>query len=199
MLRLVPAISAVLLVLALAPVAAAGPPQSVDPGTLTPPPNPTFDWDCVSSDQGITCRGERTFGAVDVSFFGCEGNPILITFVQSEKVHRFHDEAGRVIRTHIVGTFDETWRLEGSPIVLTSRGRWSETFRYAVPGDTTTRTHELHGVTLKVSAPGLGVIAHDVGVVKLNWDGSELLALHGPHDFFDFDAALVPVCKAFGV
>lgn len=166
--RFAPVISTVLLVLALAPAALAAPPQSVDPATLIPPPNPTFDWDCVSNGQGITCRGERTLVEVDASFFGCGENPILITYAQHEKAHRFHDEAGRVIRTHIVGTFDETWRLEGSPIVLTSRGRWSETFRYSVPGDITTRTHELHGAKLMVSAPSLGVIARDVGVMKLN-------------------------------
>jgi hypothetical protein len=190
-------ITAVLLLLAVATPATAASPQPVDPATLTPPPNPNFDWNCVSNDQGITCRGDQTFGEIDFSFFECDGRPVLITFTQTETSHRFHDEAGRVIRTHVVGRFDETWRLEGSPTVLTSRGRWSETWHYPVPGDATTRSHQIHGATLMISAPGVGLVNHNAGLVRLDLDDSVLIALRGKHTFFETGEA--DVCEAFGI
>ena len=66
-------------------------------------------------------------------------------------------------RNHTVGTFDERWRLEGSDVVLTSRGRWTLTVDYAVPGVVTSRTNTYTGTTLAVSAPGEGVIFQNTG------------------------------------
>src|SRR4051812_2544084 len=167
--RLLGLAAAGLLLLAAAPVASASAPVGVDPSTLTPPPNPDFDWTCVTHGGGIVCDGSAVGGGVDENpdpSFSCDGHPILVTFTQTVTARRSHDSAGRETRNHIVGTFDERWRLEGSDIVLTSRGRWTETVDFAVPGDVASRTITDTGNTLTVSAPGEGVIFQNVGRTK---------------------------------
>src|SRR6186713_1249991 len=135
------ALLATSLLMAAAPAAIAAGPTSVDPSTLTPPPNPNFTWTCLRYPTGIECTGVEPSGAVDASgdpAFSCDGEPILVTFTQLLTSRRSHDADGRVTRNHVVGTFDEQWRLDrtGGP-VLTSRGRWTETVTFAIPGDPT--------------------------------------------------------------
>ena len=124
----------------------------------------------------------------------------LATFSQTVTARRSHDAEGRVTRTHLVGTFDELWRLDGTTgPALTSRGRWTETFTYPIPGDVTSRTFTDTGTTLAVSAPGQGVIFQNTGRVVFNSDGSEILALAGHQAMIeDFDGAIAAACTAFG-
>jgi hypothetical protein len=191
------------LLFGLAPGAMAAKPAPVDPSTLTPPPNPNFTWDCTASPQRIICNGIEAISAVDVSdpAFSCDGTPILVTFDQVVKSVRTHDANGRVIRNHLVGTFDEQWRLEGTTgPILTSRGRWTVSVDYAVPGVVESRTNTYTGTTLAIRAPGHGVIFQNTGRVRLNWDESEILAISGPQAFVeDFDGAIAAACAAFGV
>src|SRR3954447_5554745 len=116
---------------AAAPTALAGGPTAVDPSTLIPPPNPSYDWTCLQHPEGIDCTGVNVQTGADVNpdaSFSCNGDLILVTFEQTLTARRSHDADGRVTRNHIVGTFDEHWRLEGTTgPVLRSRGRWSET------------------------------------------------------------------------
>ncbi len=146
------------------------------------------------------CTGTEVGGAVDENpdpSFSCDGNPILVTFTQTLSARRSHDSAGRETRNHTIGTFDERWRIDGSDTVLTSRGRWTETVDFAVPGDITSRTITDTGNTLTVSAPGEGIIFQDIGRVKVNWDGSELLAVSGHQDIWDFEGSIAAACAAF--
>ena len=199
--RLLPLVATVLLVAGAPGSALAGTPTAVDPATLTPPPNPSYTWDCVRHPQGIDCTGVRVSSAVNQNpdpSFACDGRLILVTFTQTETARRSHDVDGRVTRTHIVGTFDERWRLEGtSGPILTSRGRWTETVAYGIPGDPATRTVTDTGTTLAVSAPGQGVIFHATGRVVFDAEG-EIVALSGPQAMIrDFDGAIDAVCDAF--
>ena len=66
-----------------------------------------------------------------------------------------------------------------------------------MPGDVTSRTITDTGNTLTVSAPGEGVIFQDVGRVRVNWDGSELLAVSGHQDIWDFEGSIAAACAAF--
>ena len=198
--RLLAFAAAGLLLLSAAPAALASAPVPVDPSTLTPPPNPNFDWTCKERGSGIVCNGVELGGAVDENAdpsFSCDGNPILATFTQTLTARRSHDADGRVTRNHTIGTFDERWRLEGSDTILTARGRWTLTVDYAIPGDVTSRTNTYTGGTLAVSAPGEGIIFQNTGRVRLNWDESEVLASSGPQDMMDFDAAIAAACAAF--
>jgi hypothetical protein len=193
--------AAVLMLVTVPGAASASGPTTVDPTTLTPPPNPTYTWDCLSGPQGIDCTGVRVSTAVDVNpdpSFSCGERLILVTFRQTEMARRSHDSDGRVTRTHIVGSFDEQWRLEGtSGPTLTSRGRWSEGIRYAVPGDPTSRTITDTGITVAVSAPSEGVIFHTTGRVVFDADGN-VASLAGPQAFMrDFEGAIQAVCEAF--
>jgi|1186.fasta_scaffold13044_2 hypothetical protein len=199
--RLLALAAAGLVVLSAAPAAIAAAPVPVDPSTLTPPPNPNFDWSCLARGGGIVCDGTEVTGAIDDNSdpaFSCDGTPILTTFTQTLTARRSHDAAGRVIRNHTVGTFDERWRLAGSDVVLTSRGRWSLTVDYAVPGDVTSRTNTYTGGQLTVSAPGEGVIFQNTGRVRLNWDESEVLSVSGHQDMMeDFEGSIAAACAAF--
>lgn len=184
----------------LAPGAAAASPVAVDPSTLTPPPNPNFDWTCTSNGERVDCWGVEYFesdgsGGGDPAF-SCDGRQIEVAFTQTVTAHRTHDADGRVIRNHQVGTFDERWTLEGSDGPgLTSRGRWSVMVEYAIPGVPESRTTAYSGMQLEVSAPGVGVIFQNNGRVVTNWDESEILAIHGHQAFFeDFDGAIAAAC-----
>jgi hypothetical protein len=200
--RLLAIVATGLLVAAAAPAAFAAAPTPVDPSTLTPPPNPNFTWSCLRYTTGIQCAGVELESGVDVNpdpSFSCDGHPILVTFTQTLTSRRSHDAEGRVTRNHTVGTFDEQWRLDGSDgPLLTSRGRWTETVAFPIPGDVTSRTITDTGTTLAVSAPGQGVIFQNTGRARSNWDGSEILALAGPQAMIeDFDGAIGAVCAAF--
>jgi hypothetical protein len=198
-----PLLAAMLLLASIAPASVNAAPAAVDPATLTPPPNPNYEWTCVQKPTAIDCTGVQRSSAADQNpdpSFACDGHPILVTFQQTVTAHRTHTADGRVVRNHLVGTFDEVWRLEGtvSPL-LRSRGRWTETLAYAIPGDTTSRTIVDNGSTLAVSAPGDGVIFANTGHAVFNWDGGEVLALAGPQAMIrDFDGAMAAVCAAFG-
>ena len=201
--RLIALVATGLLVAAAAPSAFAGAPTPVDPTTLTTPPNPNFTWTCLAYPSGIECTGVEPSSGVDVNpdpSFSCDGHPILVTYTQMVTQRRSHDTEGRVTRTHVIGTFDEHWRLDGSDgPFLTSRGRWTETFTYAIPGDVTSRTPVFTGTTLAVSAPGQGVIFQNTGRVVYNWDESDVVATAGPQAMIeDFDGAIEAVCAAFG-
>ena len=192
-----------LLLAATAPATLAAAPSTIDPSTLTPPPNPYYDWACVQKSDGVDCTGVQPSGAVDFNpdpAFSCHGALILDTFEQFATSHVTYDAAGRVLRNHKVVTFDEQWRLDGtSGPLLRSRGRFTETLDYAIPGDETSATITDTGTTLAVSAPGEGVIFANTGRAVFNWDGSEILALSGPQAMIrDFGGAMAAVCAAFG-
>jgi hypothetical protein len=194
-------IPVVLMLSALLPqAAAASAPVSVDQWTLIPPPNPNFDWTCTSNGARIDCWGveySESDGLADPAFT-CDGRQILIAFTQTLTAHRTHDAEGRVLRNHTVGTFDERWTLEGSGGPgLVSRGRWSLMVDYAIPGVVQSRINTYSGMTLTVSAPGMGVIFQDNGRTVLNWDESEILAVHGHQAFGeDFEGAIAAACDA---
>jgi hypothetical protein len=200
MLRLRALAFTLLLLAASAPGAAAAPPAQVDPATLTPPPNPNYDWDCTSNAGGIDCWGVETFGAIDAEGFSCGAKSFVVTFTQTTTAHRVHDAQGRVLWNHFVVTFDEAWRLDGTTgPVLRSKGRVNTMIDYAVPGDPESRTIRSGGASLTVSAPGEGVIFENTGRVVTNWDESEVLSISGQQDFYeDFDGAIAAACAAVG-
>lgn len=47
-----------------------------------------------------------------------------------------------------------------------------------------------------ISAPGVGLVNHNSGLVRLDLDDSVLVALRGKHEFFGSVEA--DVCEAFG-
>lgn len=198
--RLVGMVAIVGLLVVNVSTATAATPVSVDPSTLTPPPNPNFVWDCTSNGNGIDCHGVETFGATNVEGFSCGAQSFTVTFTQTTKAHRVHDAQGRVLFAQSVVTFDEQWWIEGSggPI-LTSRGRSNTMVDYAVPGDPQSRTFRSAGAGLTVSAPDEGVIFQNTGRVVTNWDESDVLSISGHQDLWDnFDGAIAAACSAAG-
>ena len=181
MLRMLSVAIAGLLLAASAATVAAASPTPVDPASLIPPPNPSFEWTCRSTGQRIDCRGVQVSGDTALPAFSCGAHTITIDFVQTVTAHRVHDATGRVLWAMLVGTFDELWTLDGaSEPALTSKGRWTQRVDYAVPGVRESRTIVYTGATLAVSAPGQGVIFQNTGRTEMNWDESEVVAISGP-------------------
>ena len=198
MLRMLSVAIAGLLLAASAATVAAASPTPVDPASLIPPPNPSFEWTCQSTGQRIDCRGVQVSGDTALPAFSCGAHTITIDFVQTVTAHRVHDATGRVLWAMLVGTFDELWTLDGaSEPALTSKGRWTQRVDYAVPGVPESRTIVYTGATLAVSAPGQGVIFQNTGRTEMNWDESEVVAISGPHAY-DFDGAIAAACAALG-
>ena len=72
-------------------------------------------------------------------------------------------------------------------------------FEYLIPGDLSSRTETFTGVDVHNTAPGVGLIVHDVGLKTFDIDGN-LLAAHGPHHMLeDFEGSLAKLCDAFAV
>lgn len=195
---------AVGMALAVAPGASAGPAATVDPSTLMPPPSGNFDLTCVNDGRAITCTGSEVQTFVDLDIgdggFACDGRGIIDNGRQVRTGTFTYDLAGRATRWFDRGTFDELWHLYGSANpTLRSSGNWSTVNDFAVPGDITSRTRTYRGAPHRVIGPR-GLVYNDAGLVVLDWNESNILALHGPHlEFTDFDAARAAVCSAFGV
>lgn len=193
---------ALCLALAVAPGVSAGSGTTVDPSTLTPPPSGNFDLTCVNDGRAITCTGTevQTFTDLNIGDSGlaCGGRGIIDNGRQVRTGTFTYDLAGRATRWFDRGTFDEVWHLDGStsPTVRSS-GNWSTVNDFAVPGDITSRTRTYRGAPHRVIGPR-GLVYNDAGMVVLDWDESNILALHGPHlEFTDFEAAIAGVCAAF--
>ena len=171
--------------------------ESVDPATLTPPLNPDI-FTCVRQGHGIVCDGRQPDAYEDLSpgpDFTCGNRPILVTGFQLRTTRAWNDEEGRRLTVKSHGTFDETWRIEGSSgTELRVHGHWNEHFVYATPGDVGTRTQAITGNEVSAIAPGHGNVFQNSGITRVDPNG-EIVAQAGPHDFYtDFETAIAAAC-----
>jgi hypothetical protein len=192
---------AVLAVALSAPLSAvAGRGESVDPALMQPPLNATFaPWECWRAGDGITCEGHRTLTAVGAeTFFVCDGRPVYTNEVDTRTMRRYGDANGLALKT--VAHVDIRGILGFEPDLsgpnLAGRGIFQETYYYLVPGDLSSRTDRYTGLDVKLTAPGVGLIVHDVGVKTFDIDDN-VLFMQGPHPVVeDFEAAFAGVCPA---
>jgi len=189
------------LMLAAPAGASAGRPDAVDPGNMQPALNPTFaPWDCWRTGAGIVCDGRRAESWTNEPIgLECDGRPVYSTGSDVRTLRRVGDADGLALsaRTHVM--IDETVSLQpdGSGPVLTGIARFTEHYVYLTPGDLSTRTVRITGIDLHGTAPGVGLIFHDVGIKSFDIDDNVLFA-HGPHPLLeDFEGTFAKVCDAF--
>ena len=197
--RALATLSAAIAVLATPAAAGADGRSAVDPASMQPPLNPTFQWSCWRTNGGTLCDGERhlAWTAVDTGL-PCQGGTIYSTGTDDRTLRRWGDATGRALHSHGVADIRETLSssAEMSEPTAQSFGHFSERFSYAVPGDLATRVVIQSGNDVTVVMPGAGLVLHDVGVKAFDIDGNVLFA-HGQHPVVeDFDAAFAKVCAA---
>ena len=190
---------AVAMVLATSVSASAGRPDAVDPSLMSPPLNPSFDWECWRTGTGIVCDGERTTTYTAVEALPCpDGSWIYASGSAYDTLRRVGDADGLALST--LGTTRIDDRLSRSPdfdgIVGHARGSWSDAYDYPVPGELASRTVTRRGVDVVLTVPGQGMVVLDAGIKS--WDiDDNLLFAHGPHPLIDdIEDVLAATCDA---
>jgi len=186
----------------LAGTASAGVPHEVDQSGLLPPLNPDFTYRCFASGGGILCQGifDPAYEDEDTGL-SCDGSPILTTGSGHERLQRWHLPDGRATKTIVQLHYDETWTLASTDRTLRFQGDWNRHYDYLVPGVRAQRVLTETGSAVKLTAPGFGLVAHDVGLLRYapGAEGEIPDEMHGPHDTWeDFDTFLEQVCDALG-
>lgn len=106
----------------------------------------------------------------------CETVTLVDEYEMSFAVKMWLDANGDMTRGHARVRFDGTITAEGSTLRLTEQSRYTSFIDFGPDGPT---VREI-GLQYKFSAPGLGVVAHDVGVLTTHPDGT--FEVKGPHD-----------------
>lgn len=180
-------------------------PHQVDPGGLTQPLNPAFEpWICKQTGAGSVCRGALSdaWSAADTGL--ARGNrPIFTTGSFQADATRWHLPDGRATRTFFANTGEEVWSLPmgGQGPVVNLRTQWMEHFDYPDPGIRATRVLTTTGSYWQVTAPGHGLVWHDVGFARfVPGSNDEIAVTHGPtdSDYGNLDLVLPAVCAILG-
>lgn len=194
------AIAALIVGLAIPGAAMAGVAGDVDQSALQPPLNPNFTYRCTTDGPSIRCQGTDadTWSNEDIGLT-CGDQPIYATGASDEQLIRWHLADGRAVKTIADLRFDETWTLSpgGSGPSVAVAGHLTRHYDYPVPGVRSERVLTEIGLSWRVTAPGVGLIAHDAGSVRY-LPGSEFDEaddLKGPKDSWDdFDGAIAEAC-----
>jgi hypothetical protein len=193
--------STAVLVALLAATAAADTPQAVDPGTVTPPLNPSLTWSCFNTGTGPICQGtlEDSYQNEPIDMT-CDGSPVYVTGSARDRTTRWHLPDGRATKTISNEGSDDRLNLSptGDGPSVSVQGHWNRHYTYLVPGDRSSRVLSEIGAVYVATAPGEGVVFHDVGLIRFmpGSDFEEIDVMRGPHDLYsDFEAVQTAVCE----
>ena len=119
----------------------------------------------------------------------CGTVTLVETWSQSVVLTTWLDGNGDPTRAHARVRFDGTITAPGSTLRLSDVGRFTSFLDFGSEG----MTERQVGVVYKFLAPGLGVVAHDVGQITFFPDGS--VETKGPHDVWDngLEALICPL------
>ncbi len=92
-----------------------------------------------------------------ITTFDAEGNPV------KDVVH--------------ISGWERNWRSDDPSVSITGKRNFNVTYVYATDTETDV------GNIFTQTAPGQGVLFHDVGNIR--FQGGEAVVVHGPHDIFD--------------
>ena len=194
---------AVLLVGAVVGPVSAASPHQLDPDQMIPPLNPDFGpWICTETGQGSVCRGEfhDAWNGADTGLT-CDGQAIYGSGFYDSQAARWHLPDGRALHTFFKNNYGETWTLspdgDGRSVKITAA--WNQHYVYPVPGDLASRVETITGTYWQVTAKGVGVVFHDVGLLQLNPGiDTGIDYNHGPADseWGNLDLVLDDVCAA---
>ena len=90
-----------------------------------------------------------------------------------------YDTAGNPVEdvVHISG-WERNWRSDRPSVSITAKRQFNVTFDYA------TSIEKDSGIVFGQTAPGQGVLFHDVGSIVFDDAAEQVIAVHGPHDVF---------------
>lgn len=131
----------------------------------------------------------ETFEESGTFLIPCGTVTLVEEYSQSVVVTTWLDANGDVTRGHARLRFDGTITAPGSTLQLSDVGRFTSFIDFGPAGPTERQV----GLVYKFSAPGLGVVAHDVGVITFLPDGS--VETNGPHDVWEngLEALICPL------
>ncbi len=109
----------------------------------------------------------------------CSTLTLVEEYSQSVVVTTWLDANGDMTRGHARLRFDGTITAPGSTFQVSDVGRFTSFIDFGPDGPTVREV----GLIYKFSAPGLGVVAHDVGSITFFPDGS--VQTKGPHDVWE--------------
>jgi hypothetical protein len=121
----------------------------------------------------------ETFDESGTFTIPCGTVTLVEQYSQSVVVTTWLDANGDMTRGHARLRFDGTITAPGSTLQVSDVGRFTSYIDFGPDGPTIREV----GIVYKFSAPGLGVVAHDVGVLAFFPDGS--VETKGPHDVWD--------------
>lgn len=140
--------------------------EPVDPATLTPPP--PQEADCHLSGGRTICHTVFVADYANEPIFDLPCGTVYESMHQDRFGVRWYDEDGR-LTTRFVSAHDEgTWSLsptgDGPAVKVVSQGNWrNDNIDADAPEPTWPMTS--HGVGIRLSAPGHGVILQIAGMV----------------------------------
>jgi hypothetical protein len=154
------------LVVALAAFPASAAPRSVDPTTLTPPPDPGVVAECKQTGNFILCQ---TYfdepSLVNEPVFELECGTVYETSTVHREGIRWYSSEGLLLRRFVTEDAQGSWSLsptsEGPTVRFFAHDNWTDV--YAVPGDGESVSTTYHGDSVTAMAPGYGVLFHIAG------------------------------------
>ena len=150
-------------------VLAGGPLPPVDQGSLQPPLNPQFTYECVREHGGITCRGtfDPTYENEPIGLF-CDGREVYVTGGGHERLTRWHLADGRATRTVVTLDYEDHYSLspDGGGRTAIGIGHWVRAYTYPNPGDKATRVFTELGLMQKIRDDKRHVVWLDEGVIR---------------------------------
>jgi hypothetical protein len=118
----------------------------------------------------------RTMQESGTVTIACETVTLVETYSRSVVMTRWFDADGHMIRGHARVRVDGTITAPGSTLHVSDVGRFTSFIDFGPDGPTVREA----GITYQLSAPGMGVVAREVGVLKVYPDGS--FQIGGPHE-----------------
>jgi len=131
----------------------------------------------------------QTFEESGTFTIQCGTVTLVEEYTQSFVVTRWLDASGDMTRGHARVRFDGVITGPGSTLLLSEQSRFTSFIDFGPDGPT---VREI-GLQYKFSAPGLGVVGHDVGVLAFLPNGT--IEVKGPHDVWDngLEALICPL------
>ena len=177
--------------------------ETVDPGTLNPPPPDFFNAECYAGAGGTVCTLHFSDDPIadEPSGIVCGGTELVFSQERSVIGKRIYDADGNLVQRHfrewMSGTFTNPDTGRSVP--------WEQhdtiIHNLSVPGDLDSGTIRTTGLITRVSLPGGGSILLDAGTILEDFATGDLLHEGGPHPFRDYfvngnASALQPLCAA---
>ncbi len=132
----------------------------------------------------------ETFQESDTSTIPCGSVMLVEEYTLSVVLTMWLDANGDMTRGHARVRYEGTITGPGSTLRLSDESRYTSFIDFGPDGPTEREV----GLQYKFSAPGLGIVAHDVGLLKFNPDGT--VEIKGPHDVHE-NGVRALICPLF--